>query len=168
MGACGSHAVEPLPVLPDADSSMVRLDMKTDPALLKEVQDVMTRSFAGSKTAGPEGGLSWTLDENASVGGDPCNPLKEDPSEERMLAMEFIMKFCRAICLKHGCCFALVKEGKVVGATMMTPPSIRGIHALGGCAEIMLSMQVSPQHERMERPAQNVRLPFIRSRLKPR
>jgi len=144
MGACGSHTVEPLPLLPSPapDGSMVRLDLQTDPNLLKEVLDVMVKSFCGSKTAGPEGCLSWALDENGSVGGDPCNPLRDDPSAERIKTMEFIMKFCSAICLKHGCCYALVKDGYVVGATMLTPPSSRSIHALGGCSELLLAMRL--------------------------
>jgi GNAT superfamily N-acetyltransferase len=102
----------------------------------------MARSFSGSKMTGPEGVLSWVLDENASVDGDPCNPLIADPDPERKEVFEFVLKFCAAICLKHGCCFALFKGGKVVAATLMTPPSTRAIYKLGGCGEMILAMQL--------------------------
>ena len=95
----------------------------------------MTRSFAGTKTTSPEPALSWAFDPTAS-GENPCGPLVEEPSEERIAAFRWLVLFSLETSLKHGGCFALMDsedETKVYTCSLNFPPNNRNLYNPGFC-----------------------------------
>jgi hypothetical protein len=153
MGCCASSPLNPdLPVrLP---GNIKRLSTNSDPALLKQVEDVMTKSFTGSTTHSPEGGLAWCFDPDGSVDDDYSKPLKAPPSKEREAVMRFVIKFSMAISAKHNSLFALFEEdeyGKatdvVVGASALLPPNNSNLHDPGICEFISLLGLTTPPPE---------------------
>jgi len=84
MGCCVSTlpAVDPDLIPASLPQGVTRLTPQSDPALIEEAVDMLTKSFAGSTTSAPEGNLSWVFDPEASVDNDPCKPLKADPTTQ--------------------------------------------------------------------------------------
>jgi hypothetical protein len=66
------------------------------------------------------------------------------PSQERKDTFDFIVRWCMFICLRHGSCFALRKEGKIVSTALCCPPSDRRLHELGMCGEMAAMNACAP------------------------
>lgn len=116
-------------VLPEG---FVRLTETTDKALVAKAQECAALAFAGSKTTAPEPGISWSLDPMAS-GEDPCGPLMEDPSQERIDAFRWIIKWEFAFYMRHNAAFALVEGDDVQGVMLCVPPNDSNAHEAGCC-----------------------------------
>ena len=68
MGCLLSTPINPdIPYLP---KNILQLNYKSDPILLKNVQDTMTHSFAGTTTTSPEGVLAWVFDPRGYINND--------------------------------------------------------------------------------------------------
>mgnify|MGYP003950979361 FL=1 len=141
MGCCGS-SILPQVELPELPPGVKHLTVNSSPALLDAVVDVATRSFCGSKTKAPEAACSWAFDPKAS-GEDPCGPLIEDPTAERLAYFRWSVTYMLAAALKHGGCFALVdgdgEDAKVVACALNFPPNDKHLHAPGICEQIALA-----------------------------
>jgi hypothetical protein len=133
MGCCSSHAAEPPSSLPLLPPDIIQITPSSPPELITQAIEVVARSFAGTTTTAPEGGGSWTLDPTATIDNDPSQPLKEPPTPERIAYFHFISKFCLLDCLIHHTVFALIKNGEMVGATFILPPSERKLHVTNDC-----------------------------------
>ncbi|GMH91120.1 hypothetical protein TL16_g11964 [Triparma laevis f. inornata] len=97
---------------------------------------MMAKCFAGSTQVPGESMLSWCFDPEGNVDGDPCNPLKEEPSAERLNVMRFIIKFLWYQHLRHGCCFALMKNDKPVAAAFLVPPNNKEAYKETACFQM--------------------------------
>lgn len=139
MGCCWSspRALPPgwdqrLPPLPPG---MVRLTPASDPALVAEAREAVTRSFAGTRTTAPEGCMSWALDPTAS-GANPSDPLLEDPTPERLAAFRWLIGAFFSLMISDGTVFVLVRDGRVASAALLMPPNHHGMHEMGPCPVI--------------------------------
>ena len=116
-------------VLPEG---FVRLTATSDKALIDKAQETAALAFAGTKNTAPEPALSWALEPKAS-GANPCGPLTEDPSQERLDVFRWIMKWEFAMFLRHNAAFALVEGGEVLGVMVCVPPNDSHAHEAGCC-----------------------------------
>ncbi|GMH87499.1 hypothetical protein TrST_g13289 [Triparma strigata] len=132
MGGCCTGG--PVPVdLPSIPQDIIQLSETTSPKIVNDLLEVMVKSFTGTTKVPGEPMLSWAFDPDGNVDGDPCNPLKEEPSAERLATMRFVIKYCYYHLLKYGCCFALMKNGSPVGGVFMCPPNSKGAHEESNC-----------------------------------
>jgi hypothetical protein len=150
MGCCSSTPLNPdIPV--EIPAYIKRLNSNSDPAILKQVEDVMTKAFTGSNTSPPEPSIAWCFDPDGNVDDDYSKPLKAPPTKEREDVLRFIIKFGIALSGKHNSIFALFEEdeyGKatdvVVGATCIIPPNTTNLHDPGMCEFIALGLTSPP------------------------
>ena len=132
---CGTSSVHPQVPLPELPPGIVQLTKDTPQNILDSAIDIMTRSFAGTKKTSPEPALSWAFDTTCS-GENPCDPLLEAPSEERIAAFRWLVLFSLETSLRHGGCFALIDsedETKVHTCSLNFPPNNRNLHNPGFC-----------------------------------
>jgi ribosomal protein S18 acetylase RimI-like enzyme len=110
-------------------ANIVALSPNTDAEILKHILSMMTDSFTGTRTTAPEATLSWCADDSPGFEG----PLRTEPSSERRKFFDFIIQFTAYMALPHGCCFALMKDGKPVAASLCFPPSDKALHNESAC-----------------------------------
>lgn len=112
------------------DLKMVRIGKQQNSHLITEAIDVLSRAFCGNETAIGDLSFDWVYDPQNSGGEDPkASP----PSEERSKWFKYSMDFSVQSTLPLGGCYALVRDGKVVGVCLTKPPSAKGCHDLGMC-----------------------------------
>tara|TARA_A100001015_G_scaffold320018_2_gene444903 strand:+ start:24 stop:887 length:864 start_codon:yes stop_codon:yes gene_type:complete len=122
--------------LPELPKDIVRLDLKlllSQPDLLVKVKQMVSESFAGTTTTAPEGTISWTIDSTASIDNDPSNPLKEEPTKERLACFNWIVEFLFAVELRYGACFLLMEGDDVVSVALLIPPNTKNLHDPNMC-----------------------------------
>jgi len=134
MGCCNSSYILPQVDLPELPPGIKHLTANSPQSLLDAVADVATRSFAGTKTTPAEANLSWVFDP-AGSGDDPCGPLVEDPTAERLAYFKWMSTFMMAQTIKHGGCFALMDgdgdDAKVLACALNFPPNDKKLHEVG-------------------------------------
>ena len=130
-------------------TNIVRLTMNSDIELVNECKKVAAASFAGDTTHAPEGILSWAYSSSESIDNNPCNPLKEAPSEERMKYFQWLMDFLFGIYLPYNNIYALidssntdVEKKKVLGITILIPPNTSNLHNGTFCGIMSTVMKI--------------------------
>ena len=152
MGACISSdlAVGPDFYLPTIPADIVQMTTESSKEELAEFTALISASFCGSRNKAPDAALSWCYDPKSAVDGF----LKEDPSEERTIFFDFLAAWCLHTCLRHGGCFVLKKDGKMVSAAATIPPNDKKLHDAGICEQmkIMSRTGISNLPKEMEQP----------------
>jgi len=147
------------PVNPDIGihlpHNILRLNCSSDPVLLKNVEDVMTLSFAGTTTTPPSGLNAWCFSTEGNIDNDFSQPLLEPPTVGRIEHSRFIIKFSMAISLKHNSLFVLVREDdyespkcQILAAICCIPPNNQKLHDPTICEKInmfsRMNIDISP------------------------
>ena len=124
-----SASVYKLPhVTTDLGNCIVEQVLPGDRARVKKLQDVITRSFAGTEQTAPEGGIDWFVcgDERKNK---HFQPLSSPPDKQRLQIVRWIVNLTYAKFGKYGACFLLISKetGGVVGGTICAPPG-KNVH----------------------------------------
>jgi len=108
--------------------------------------ELIATSFSGDDKRAPEAVLSWCQNPECSENGNPAAPLKiefyQNFHEHRIKYFKVVIEFCFEAAVRHGGCFALYDEDKMVAATITLPPSKIPLHKLGLCEMMAVSSRV--------------------------
>lgn len=99
----------------------------------------MSVSWRGSQDSALEAISLWCLGDG---GANPAAPLSNAPSEDRKKFYDFLMMWGGHTCFRHGGCFALRKDGKIVATVATIPPNDKKLHVQGICQQMAIMGEI--------------------------
>ena len=130
---------------------IVRVNEESGKEFIDEFIDVVARGLCGTTSTNPEPSLGYIVEDTVSKEQVELNktqhtcPLKEPPSEERQAIFKFIASFGFYATARHGGCYAMVVDSRIVCAAVTFTPNDDDLYKIGFPEMISIGMKAGGQ-----------------------